>query len=207
MNRWSTTPNWVLSILGVTAIFLAGRSVGSGGAAFVAALFFVLIFYRSRELVQSVRDLEKLVRTDDLTGLANDRSFREVFTQRSSSLILFDLDQFKTYNDAFGHPAGDVILRNLGEILGQKLTCFRLGGDEFAVIVAGDDFQSPEVIAELLRRKIRDQPWPNRPITASFGIALADPQIEPATLRDRADKALYQAKREGGDRVCIFRAS
>jgi diguanylate cyclase (GGDEF)-like protein len=195
-------------ILVVTSTFVAARHLGPWAAALASGLGTLAIgHFRSnlvRDLRRSLEDFARLAVEDDLTGLGNDRGFRADLLESGSitrpGLIVLDLDRFKDYNDAFGHPAGDEALKAIGSILkanvGGEDRVYRLGGDEFAVLSQEAGFE----LAEHLRRAIEAHSWPLRAITASFGV-VASREIPQADLIDRADRAIYRAKREGGNRV------
>jgi diguanylate cyclase (GGDEF)-like protein len=159
---------------------------------------------------------EEAAFTDHLTGLANRRRFerqleREVSrTQRYGRpfcLLLLDIDNFKLVNDTYGHEAGDEVIRRLALTLqagtrGIDLAA-RIGGEEFAVILPETDFEGGVDVAERLRVAIRETEIPPAgTITASFGVA-EFPVCASAgrELLAVADAALYQAKRDGRDRV------
>ncbi|WP_053227117.1 GGDEF domain-containing protein [Solirubrobacter soli] len=155
--------------------------------------------------------------TDALTGLANRRVFHERLAAelargrregRPVSLALFDVDDFKSINDNYGHPAGDAALRGFAQVLsGQArasdVVC-RVGGEEFAAILAGAD---AEQAAEYARRALgvtRVSALGPRPVTASAGVATAPDGSEGADeLFRRADEQLLAAKRCGKDRVAV----
>ena len=175
---------------------------------------------RSRDLAR----LDRLAQYDELTGLANRALFRDrldkalAAARRHRSLVgvvLLDLNGFKAVNDRLGHGAGDALLREVGERLRRSLretdTVARLGGDEFAVVV--EDLRRAEDAA-IVGRKILDAVAPafafdGEPvcITASIGMALYPRDGETAEqLVERADAAMYRAKREGGN-LCRFHDS
>ncbi|MDR3634420.1 MAG: diguanylate cyclase [Isosphaeraceae bacterium] len=159
--------------------------------------------------------LAELAMTDGLTGLKNHRYFRETFplllslTNRQNlhmSVLMIDTDDFKTYNDSFGHPAGDEVLKALALILARQVrqqdVVARYGGEEFAVLLPGIDGAAARATAERLRAAVEANPWPLRPITISIGLASQGPNaLEGQALVDRADCALYEAKRAG--RNCL----
>jgi diguanylate cyclase (GGDEF)-like protein len=155
--------------------------------------------------------------TDGLTGCFNRRSF-EMQLERDLhlatrmrqpiSLILIDIDKFKSVNDTYGHDAGDVALRCLAEVLRDELrgvdTAARYGGEEFAVILPQAGPDGALLVAERLRARIEKMIVPVvGKITASFGLATFPIH---ATSRDSlvvsADRALYEAKHSGRNRVC-----
>jgi diguanylate cyclase (GGDEF)-like protein len=169
------------------------------------------------ELEQQCEQLVQENATDALTDLGNRRAFQQRLDEEltrasrcdsSMALMVLDVDCFKRYNDSFGHPAGDVLLKQLGEVL--KSTCrvydfaARIGGEEFAVILPGTTRASAFVIAERLRRTVQQEVWPHRQITVSVGVALLQSEIDDsACLLDRADRALYRAKNAGRNRVVV----
>ncbi|SDL21782.1 PAS domain S-box-containing protein/diguanylate cyclase (GGDEF) domain-containing protein [Modicisalibacter muralis] len=170
--------------------------------------------------------LHELSTTDSLTGALNRGAFLGCLktTLESSdsmpsrlSLVIFDIDHFKTTNDTWGHAAGDLVLASLGEICRSTLRSHdifgRIGGEEFALVLSGQSLQESAVLAERLRRKFEDVrvefhgEWLS--FTASFGIA---ERLDSETLDDlmhRADMGLYVAKRQGRNRVhqALFRDS
>ena len=176
----------------------------------------------ARRLLSMQEDLERknaalreLATTDELTGLKNRRSFFEALEshfalaarQRSPlSLVMLDVDQFKTYNDAFGHPAGDDVLRGIADVLRSTTrahdTVARHGGEEFTVLLPVTGPVVARGMAERLRETIEQRDWPHRPVTASFGVATMTLKTGKALdLVDQADRALYASKRHGRNRV------
>lgn len=157
---------------------------------------------------------------DPLTGLLSRRSFDRLLERAfetlrgpdtAVSLLMVDLDDFKSVNDRHGHATGDRVLCTVGERLSSALRrtdpLARWGGDEFAVVVETD---APGLraggVAQRLLAAIR-QPLPLHPgglaVHASIGIAVWRPGQEPRSLPHRADRALYAAKAAGGDRWCL----
>ncbi len=184
-----------------------------------------------QELALANQRLEELAATDPLTGLANSRQFRKAIeaacasAQRKPttlSVILIDIDQFKPYNDTFGHPAGDDALRDFAKILQanarQADLVARYGGEEFIVLLTNTDAQEAYAAAERFRIAVKEHSWTLRPITASFGVAstsasasTSTSEIEsskqipdPDQLIKQADKALYHSKRAGRNQVTHY---
>lgn len=161
--------------------------------------------------------------TDPLTGLFNRRHLefllrREIEdsqrSERPLGLIMLDLDWFKSINDTFGHPSGDKVLRRFGEIVRScvRETDYpaRYGGEEFAVLLPETDLAGSMVAAEKIRKSIADLPLPAgaRPLTVSAGCSEWQPAFR--TTEDfvsSADRALYQAKKEGKNRVVAYGAN
>ncbi|HLJ55890.1 MAG TPA: diguanylate cyclase, partial [Chthonomonadaceae bacterium] len=169
----------------------------------------------NRTLERLNSQLEALATTDCLTGLNNHRRFQETLrseieraarTGSTLSVLLLDVDEFKAYNDTYGHPAGDTVLKMLGDILRDTARSSdlvsRYGGEEFAIIVTDSDAEGAMFAAERFRVAIESAPWPERRITASFGVATQSAAAnDPAALVALADSALYRSKNRG--RNCI----
>jgi len=156
---------------------------------------------------------ERRAATDDLTTLFNRRALKDAMAAGDpwhSALVLLDLDNFKHVNDTLGHPAGDVALRHVAQLLKGSLRvgdiAARVGGEEFAVWLPGTDLALALEIAERLRalvaeREFRHQGSGHR-LTISCGVsACPQPVGHPDNLMSAADTALYRAKREGRNRV------
>ena len=182
----------------------------------------IKVMERTAELQTFANELQKandllttLAAEDGLTGLKNRRIFQERLDQEVQrslrygaplSLMLLDVDKFKQYNDAFGHPAGDQVLREVAKILQfsarQTDLVARYGGEEFAVIMINTDEANSTVLAERVRQSVESASWDLRQVTASIGVATLGMAItDPATLIGTADKALYFAKQHGRNQV------
>jgi len=129
------------------------------------------------------------------------------------SLVLFDLDRFKRVNDNCGHQVGDLVLRSTADTVRMRIRgtdlAARIGGEEFAILLPGTDAAGALTFAENLRVDLRREVavegvrWPT---TASFGVAEFRKGMTGETLVGAADRALYQAKAEGRNRVCTAEA-
>lgn len=162
-----------------------------------------------------LRRIESVASTDRLTGLHNRWCFDECLNEAVEqadldggglALAIIDLDHFKAYNDAYGHPAGDDLLVEMARRwtagLRRQDTIARWGGEEFAVLLPDTDTDSAlEVISRLLAGDHHSDSSPP-PITASAGVASLAESGDSATLLAMADRRLYQAKAEGRARVC-----
>ncbi|RYG85084.1 diguanylate cyclase [bacterium] len=166
--------------------------------------------HRSDELERANAILSRQAASDGLTGLANHRVFQETMAALNDaaqphSLLLFDVDHFKMYNDEFGHPAGDVVLCTFARLLseaaaGDELAA-RYGGEEFAMILPDIGLEEAEERARGILHRLTEIAWPHRAITASVGGAVWVPGRSRAELIEAADRALYVSKRNGRNRV------
>jgi len=163
------------------------------------------------QLARQNARLAELAAIDELTGTKNRRRFREdlylLFGQAIRlrlplSLIMLDIDHFKQFNDTFGHLAGDEVLRRVGSILSTAVRSHdvvaRYGGEEFVVLLPATEAENAREVAERLRIAISSATWPQRQVTASFGIATTNPDTSTVTiLLNQADQALYHSKEAG----------
>ena len=170
---------------------------------------------KNRSLAAANARLEGLATTDGLTGLKNHRAFYERLQAEWSrcaaaggtlALVLLDVDHFKRYNDAYGHPAGDTVLKAVARVLEENCRdedlAARYGGEEFVVILPQTGADAAAVLAERLRAAIAAQAGVRRPVTASFGVAASSSTTGgPEVLIAAADRALYSSKAGGRDRV------
>lgn len=169
----------------------------------------------NRAKQQANEELEVMAQTDPLTGAANRRQFMEQLgrLQAPASLLLFDVDRFKSINDNYGHHAGDAVLTDLADVAHEMLRkedlLARLGGDEFAVILPGVSAAGAHRIAERIRKTIHERRvrLDTYSIYASVSIGIssvaADQDCDLAELLRQADEALYAAKREGRNRTAV----
>jgi diguanylate cyclase (GGDEF)-like protein/PAS domain S-box-containing protein len=179
---------------------------------------------RTQELSSRVGQLQELAVRDSLTGLYNHRSFMEELTglidrsraaQLPLALLMIDLDHFKLYNDALGHPMGDRLLEEYSRLLAACVRkndlVGRYGGDEFVVALAGADNAIAAETAERIRDSVAYHPFPGREVlpggrlTVSIGVSFfPGSAINCLDLVRRADAALYEAKRTSRNRVELY---
>lgn len=169
------------------------------------------------------QELERLSQIDALTGLANRRHFMTLAEQELArtlryggalSVFMMDLDHFKVVNDAYGHQTGDLVLQKLGSLCREVLREFdsvgRIGGEEFAAILPQTDGPRALEVAERLcqavaRTEMALEHGPPLHFTLSIGVTtLAGSSANIDTLLGQADSALYEAKRSGRNRVCVY---
>lgn len=171
------------------------------------------------KLRESERKFKELSILDELTGLFNFRFFNhqlQIETERSCryghplTMLMIDLDNFKDYNDTYGHVAGDEVLARFGDVVKRCLrhadTAYRYGGEEFAVLLPMTVKTDALTTAERIRREFRSEkftPVPGREITVTATIGLEQYQLQedPKDFVARTDRYLYEAKRRGKDRV------
>ncbi|HEX2542667.1 MAG TPA: tetratricopeptide repeat-containing diguanylate cyclase [Caldimonas sp.] len=153
--------------------------------------------------------------TDALTGLGNRRSFDRAIARVlhrgpfEGALAAMDVDRFKQVNDEFSHLTGDEVLRRIGVLVETAMRpgdqAFRVGGEEFLILLPGISADVAVGICERIRRAIEEHPWedvaPALRVTASFGVAAAQPRDGGTSLIGRADAALYAAKKAGRNQV------
>lgn len=207
--------------------------IGATLALLTAAIIALCLLFR-RELWRRLRaeaalrasanELREIAATDSLTGLANRRAFearlskewrRGARPESDLALLMIDADGFKSYNDRYGHPAGDEALRRLASCLEQAIRrpadyAARIGGEEFVVLLPETDATSAQAIAERIRACVAEmgiahEASPAGILTVSIGIAAVrpGPGKDPAAMMKRADEALYEAKRAGRNRLVV----
>jgi diguanylate cyclase (GGDEF)-like protein len=175
------------------------------------------------DLVRHAETLERLATIDDMTGICNRRHFMTLAQAawdrfragEPFSLLILDLDMFKSVNDRFGHNAGDAVIRHVADVCrttkGSADILARLGGEEFVLLLPNTRAAEAAAFAEELRRRVEAAPLAIENtilrITASIGVAEAERGMARMNdLMKRADKALYEAKRGGRNRVRSARA-
>jgi two-component system cell cycle response regulator len=182
---------------------------------------------RIKELYESVQEKNRLLlemaNRDGLTGLYNHRYFQETISKdfkkavrynESLACIIFDIDHFKKFNDTYGHPVGDIVLKTLGELVKTLMRdsdlAARYGGEEFALLLYHTEEKDAYDIAERLRKTVEQHKFQANDLVLAVNISIGvacyyHPDIQDAkTLIECADKALYRAKEEGRNRVVAF---
>jgi len=176
-----------------------------------------------QELKQEMETVRKEAFTDGLTGIANRKKFDQevemmVANARENdetlSLMICDIDHFKSFNDTYGHQIGDQVLRLVARVFhdgvkGRDLPC-RYGGEEFVIILPETALENAQKVADVLRNAVKSKEIRNRAtgetltsVTVSMGVAQLSGEETIKEWIERADKALYRAKRMGRDRVEI----
>jgi diguanylate cyclase (GGDEF)-like protein len=216
----------VLLGLGVTVVMMVAVAFGTDAHAVIAKppllimplALAIAVAILSTALMQSdvIHRSEAVI--DPLTGMLNrnslkDRTFELAHqSQRTGQpvgLIVGDLDHFKQVNDSYGHATGDAVLQDVAYLLRKQLRAFdlayRIGGEEFLVLLPGADLEQSAAMAERLRQGVQaDTVGGGLRVTMSFGVSASgrDCAFDYQSVCEQADAALYEAKRQGRDRVC-----
>lgn len=223
---------WEYQTLGLTGRALQveiAQAVVLGAVLLWMALMGGYVARLRNELRQAVNRIDVLAHTDDLTGTENRRSITAALHDSIElgdglAVCLLDIDRFKRINDRYGHPVGDEVLREFVARVQATLrsqdslkrgdwpgALGRFGGEEFLVVLRGSDDQGGQQAAERIRTMVADEPFqttsgPVR-ITVSAGVAGWQPGESEVDLLRRADRALYRAKEQGRNRVCLSKRS
>lgn len=196
----------------------AGGSDELSGLAQTLNTMLVAIQKAKTELLEAQESLRFHAEHDALTGVLNRRAIRDVLRRELArcrrekntlGVILVDVDDFKKINDHYGHASGDAVLVTAVQRIALTLRSYdivgRYGGEEFLVVAPGCDLEVARRLAERIRAAIGDEPIDlgeeSTTITASLGVTLGTPQSDPEFLVELADTAMYQAKRNGRNRV------
>ncbi len=182
---------------------------------------YIVLAYDVSEFKRVEDDLRLLATTDSMTGVYNRRRFLEICNEeiararrydRPVSVVMCDVDHFKSVNDTYGHDVGDKVICRFAEVAGREIrtgmdVIGRLGGEEFALLLPETELENARIVAERFRRS-----WENTEIdagsasirtTCSFGVAeLSVSHVTDGDLLKQADLALYEAKETGRNRVC-----
>lgn len=172
----------------------------------------------TQELEESNRKLEKLATSDGLTGLYNRRGLEQIFTYEMNkrtdtqnlAVIMCDVDFFKQVNDNYGHDIGDRVLKGIGHAIGKCIrkqdSAGRWGGEEFMVILPNTKLKSAKSVAQRIRKTIAELNFEIvGSVTVSAGVAISDDETLMENVYHKADTALYIAKKNGRNRVEVFR--
>lgn len=176
-----------------------------------------------KELIKAARERDEYRKqslTDGLTGVFNHKYFKDQLkrelsnserTKQHLSVLLLDIDNFKSINDCFGHQVGDTVLKEISDVLSRSCreydTVARYGGEEFGMILPGTNLQGASRIADRIIRKIASSSYNpvDHSVTASIGISIFPEHAEANDdLFKKADMALYYSKRNGKNRFTVF---
>jgi len=212
----------VIIVTGHGSIEAAVASMQAGAADFVTKPVPSVVLHIRIQKVLEHTHTRRLASTDGLTELYNHRTFQGRLAQevdranryaRPLSLVMIDVDDFKSYNDMYGHPQGDTALRELARLLREASRTSdivaRYGGEEFAIILPETDCENAQKIGDRLREQVELYPFPGEErlprgaFTISVGVATHTRTDTKEALLQSADAALYKAKRAGRNRVCV----
>jgi two-component system, cell cycle response regulator len=210
----------VLRLLGQSPLAVILSLVDAVVMALIAVIAAEYLYRTWLDAFLANQRLAEHASTDPLTGLSNRRHIepqllgettRALRHRATFSILMADLDHFKLVNDRYGHDVGDEVLREVARRIRSLLRTedrpARWGGEEFLILLTDTDADQAAIVAEKLRQGIAEQPVEYKelqiPITISIGVAAHCGEREPIDLINRADQALYRAKHEGRNRVCV----
>jgi len=214
---------WALSFFALLPYTLFLNNANSIGVVIELLIFSMGMIYRVENIVKSNRKLHSDLKTDALTHVLNRHAFNMEFPLRLQQVqkeggtlffVMLDIDNFKLYNDTYGHPQGDAALKQIASLLDRHLKrhcdkIYRLGGEEFALLLCEESMEKTEALVNRLREAIVDEniDFENVPegiLTASFGLVgvSGSSDIDYMTVYKHADALLYQAKENG--RNCLM---
>jgi diguanylate cyclase (GGDEF)-like protein len=218
---------WIIRILGTVFLTTQPTDLRSNSTFLMGFLISAIINMISFNITliglvigQMLSDVKRLTNKDSLTNLYNRRYITQIANKNmnkvfkpgeSFSMLMLDIDHFKKVNDTYGHAAGDAALvicaKVLQEATQKKYIPGRLGGEEFCLLLPKTSITEAKVIAENLRKEIENATvkWEDTliPITASFGVAGVTSQEEWSNLLNKADVAMYEAKKNGRNQVMV----
>jgi diguanylate cyclase (GGDEF)-like protein len=215
--------HFAFGVLSITAaVLLFGYRTGIRQRDFMRA--HLRVVHDQQALMDANAQLNQKATRDGLTGAYNRRHFNQMLNEewkranrgrQSLSLIMVDVDHFKSLNDRYGHPTGDAVLRAIVRSLTTALRrpsdlLARYGGEEFAIILPGVDLQGAMLVAEHMRLSVEKRQIPNdgdaslRIVTVSIGVTSKQPteEVSSQEMLDKVDAALYRAKSHGRNCIC-----
>lgn len=196
-----------------------------------ALKFLTIISHYAAVAIENAKlyqEIESMAITDAITGMYNHRQFQEMLGdemarfkryQRQLSLLMIDIDDFKHFNDTYGHQTGDSVLKVIAQIMQQNVRkvdiISRYGGEEFAIILPETSIEDAKIVAEKVRKAVEQNiflnPENNEPlgekITISGGIAACTSGMDKEELIRQSDTALYQSKHDGKNRIYVYKPS
>ena len=186
----------------------------------------LLLLAQSKLFLEITQKLQEQATRDGLTQVSNRRQFDKVLRQewqrlrrsrQPLALILCDVDEFKRYNDTYGHQAGDICLQSVAQLMTSAIKrpsdfVARYGGEEFVLLLPDTSLEGAQAVAELLRQQLQQKQIPHQAsrvkpwVTVSLGITCLIPTggVSPEMLVQQADEALYEAKKQGRDRAVVY---
>jgi diguanylate cyclase (GGDEF)-like protein len=172
------------------------------------------------QLESNEKRIREMMHTDALTGIANRRHLEEKLDEELSrmhryknslAVVMTDIDNFKRINDRYGHPAGDLVIQTYAQIIEEQIRSndfvARVGGEEYLILLPNVDESGAMTQAERIREALanyRFEEFPRARVTASFGVICVEANEGASELLNRVDKALYQSKKSGKDRVSFL---
>lgn len=215
----------IFNIIGITLLFPALYPVMPLSEMMIVFSSIIMLCLFGYAFVLNIKNhqfkLTQLAARDSLTGAWNRRSLDESLIQKignkkrnnhQASLLILDLDHFKRINDTYGHAVGDEILKKVADLIRSSIRItdkfYRYGGEEFVVVADSTDLKAASVLAESLRSRVETSTiFHKQKITISLGIASLDQADTAEAWLGLADGALYKAKHQGRNRVCMAEAA
>jgi diguanylate cyclase (GGDEF)-like protein len=196
------------------SLLYAITAVLTGGIITTTIVWVAFLLDRSERLRRTGVAARVEADTDGLTRLANRRALDGALAriwghgeETRLALLMLDLDNFKSFNDSFGHQAGDEVLRETASLLRAAVRpgdlVARYGGEEFVILLPGADAAAAQRVGQRVLEAFRGNAWPLRAVTISIGAAVMCPNDTPDSLLQRADAALYRSKQDGRDRFSL----
>ncbi len=207
------------SRLGISqSLLYALIAVLTGGGITSMVVWVAFLLDRSERLRRTGVAARVEAETDGLTRLANRRALDGALERiwrdgqdAQLAVLMLDLDNFKSFNDSFGHQAGDEVLRETAGLLRAAVRpgdlVARYGGEEFVILLPGADAVAAQRVGQRVLDAFRGKDWPLRAVTISIGAAILQPGDLPEALIQRADAALYRSKQDGRDRFTLDAAT
>ncbi|WP_088330015.1 GGDEF domain-containing protein [Lacimicrobium sp. SS2-24] len=218
LRPWLALPYVVVTLLLIFPVLLDDMPLTRLAGFYLtisATVGFTFVF--ALRMRQQQQMLLQLATTDALTGAGNRRALEEQLLEAvaqyrraplSMSLILLDLDNFKNFNDKYGHEEGDVILQKVTDIIRQRIRrtdkVFRFGGEEFVILACNTGLQEAGNLAEALRKEVACANISRETVTISLGVAEYQGNETGFEWLGHADKAMYQAKASGRNSLCLY---
>lgn len=215
ITRYVDDLEWTLMVKKDTSVLRKTLYAQIGEVLIVALLVIILVIFISNYLINSFQvKMSEMAKTDELTALANRRGFNQVLyeslkesesSEKQFMVFIFDIDNFKDLNDKHGHLYGDKVITLIAhqakKSVGHHGAVARWGGDEFAGIIYDDVSKAEEILEGFMDSIRNNQQYGDEPVTLSMGMTISKFTDTPDIIIGRADRALYDSKETGKDKI------